>query len=76
MDVDDEKTINTTWQQTGFKKFFEKQGEEKSKKLCHYIMDKVILFKTDYNNPERLYLMDMLKAMQKDFKEVFNKEMF
>ena len=54
---------------------FSTNGYTKSRKLVEYLKFKVMGFNTDYDNPERLRLMNQLKDMTKPFKKCFDKDL-
>lgn len=72
---DDEKDDYKEDPEENYEDFFRKQGEQKSKKLCCYLMDKVLLFGTDYRNPQRIIIMNRLKILKRDYEKVFNKSL-
>lgn len=59
-----------------FKQLLSNLGEEKSKKLMGYLMDKVILFGVDYTNPERMFFIERLHQFKEPYKQLFGKYFF
>jgi hypothetical protein len=57
-----------------YEKLFRKNKYIKSKKLVHYLMDKVVLFGSHYQDPKRLKLMYQLTTMKKPYKKVFGED--
>ena len=58
-----------------YEKLFSTNGYTKSRKLVEYLKFKCMEFNTDYDNPERIRLMNQLKDMMKPFKKCFNKDL-
>lgn len=56
-----------------YEKLFTKLGYIKSKKLTVNLMDKIILFGNDYDNPKRKKIISQLLMMKKPYFKVFNK---
>ncbi len=70
IDNDFEFIIN----EKNYEKLFRMNKYIKSRKLVHYLMDKVLLFRNDYNNPKRLKLMRKLNMMKKPYYKVFGED--
>ena len=72
MNIDDnfEFVIN----EDNYEKLFKKLKFIQSKKLVHYLMDKVVLFGNHYQDPKRLKIMRQLKMMKKPYKKVFDED--
>ena len=57
-----------------YEKLFNKLRFKKSKKLVHYLMDKILMFGNDYNNPKRKVIINKLLVMKKPYRKVFNED--
>lgn len=58
-----------------YKELFENIGYKRSKKLVHYLMQKVInKYKEDFDNPKRLYLIEQIRDMREPFNNVFKRD--
>lgn len=53
---------------------FKKLGKKKVKKLVLYLQQQVLSFKFDYDNIERVHLMNTLKIMRKPYMDMFDGE--
>ena len=69
--IEEEKELD----RDDYEGLFNSIGFKKSKKLVSYLMNKVILFKSDYKNPNRLDLMKQLKDMKPIYEKVFHQDM-
>ncbi len=84
LDTDDEKNNDTMniddnfmfiINEDNYEKLFKKLKYLQSKKLVHYLMDKVVLFGAHYQDPKRLKIMRQLKMMRNPYKKVFDEDM-
>ena len=58
-----------------YEDLFNNLGFDRSKKLVHYLIAKVLKFDTDYSNPKRLHFIEQLKDMTIPYYTVFGKNM-
>ncbi len=58
-----------------YEELFTNIGYERSRKLVNYLMNKVVNFDIDYENPKRLHLVEQLRGMKIPYRNVFGKDM-
>ena len=57
-----------------YEELFKKIRYKKSKRLVHYLMNKIVMFGNDYNNPKRKVIINKLLVMKKPYKKVFDED--
>ena len=72
MNVDDD--FQFVINDENYEKLFKKLKFKKSKKLIHYLMNKIMLFGNNYNNPKRKKIIRRLQTMKKPYRKVFDED--
>ena len=82
-ETDDEKNNDTmnidndfqfVINEDNYEKLFRKLRFKKSKKLVYFLMDKILLFGNDYQNPKRKVIINKLLVMKKPYRKVFDED--